>query len=440
MAWDRLQKALDRRLQRQIASPVLIKVKRGYLHDIYFELKDYDLSRFAIKKYFPSEIMPFGLIPGQMFPRFDMVNAILWRDDIYRFAEDRRIEKIYYDAPMYALSLVVPAEGVYQWGKLKFTTTYWTKKLIGADKANEKGFTGEGVKVAVPDTGLALYHQQSGFRWHFETVMPFQRVDGNGHGTWTATCIAGKRSIDWDKTHRLRKNIIVEGMAPDADLLAIKCLGYLIGTGSTSQVAKAMEIALDWGADIVSMSLGGKEEAEKPEDDPYYHILNTYLENNVIPVIAAGNEGPEEGTISSPGALPQALTVGAWDPIEGKIADFSSRGPTPWGIKPDVIAPGVNVDSGCVGYLDLILDRREDRYAPLSGTSMATPHVAGLVVLMRQAHKQLLDKVLTVDEIKTMMKTWAEDNMIEKSNETGWGMITWDIYEWWLETQWGVKI
>ncbi|NPA98514.1 MAG: S8 family serine peptidase [Crenarchaeota archaeon] len=442
MAWDRLQYALDKRLQNQIVSPVIIKVRHGYLRDVYAEIaSNYDLSRYLMRNFFMQEIMPYGLVPGQMLPAFDMLTAWMWREDIYRWAEDRRIEKIYYDAPMYALMDVVPAEGIYKWGKMEFTTTYWTKKIIGADIANQKGFTGKGVKVAIPDTGVALHHEQLGWRVDFETVMPFQRVDGNGHGTWVATCIGGHRAEDWDKSRKLGKRVIVEGMAPDTQIMAIKCLGYGIGTGSTSQVAKAMELALEWGADVVSMSLGGKEEAQNPEDDPYYHILETYLQHNIVPVIAAGNSGPDQYTVGSPGALPQALTVAAWDPIKGEIASFSSRGPTPWNdVKPDVAAPGVNIDSGCVGYLDLILDRREDRYSPLSGTSMATPHVSGLVACMRQAHKQVLGKTLTVNEIKEMMSRWAEDNGIVKDNIQGWGLIKWDIYEWWLETQYGAKI
>jgi subtilisin family serine protease len=231
-------------------------------------------------------------------------------------------------------------------------------------------------------------------------------------------------------------------MAPDADLLAVKVLGYVIGTGSTSQIIKGLEIASEWDADVISMSLGGPSETETAEEDPFYPVMEHLVnEEQRIVVVAAGNEGPEPNTISSPGSMPQVLTVGAYDPIKGEIAEFSSRGPTNWGdIKPDVVAPGVNILSASVGLLDYAVEKVADRYGILSGTSMATPHVAGLAVLMRQAHENLLRQTLTVDEIKKMMAAWAIEQGIEKNNDYGWGPITWDIYEWWLSTQYSLQV
>lgn len=425
--------------------PVLIRVHKQYFWDVFYIVKELDLGKEVYKNRFFVEVMPFGLPTATAFPEFRLMSTILSRTDIYDLAEDPRIEKIFYDAPMFAL-VSVPKEGVYEWmhgrkGTL-FTTTYWTKKLIGADVANQKGFTGEGMKVAVTDTGLALHHLQMGWRTQFETVMPFQRDDSNGHGTWCATCIAGKRAEDYRKSKKLGKKVLVEGMAPDANLLAIKCLGYVIGTGSTSQIIKAMEMAMNWGADVVSMSLGGKEEAEKPEDDPYYTVLEAYDQKNITATIAAGNSGPKPNTVGSPGALPQALTVGACDPIHDcKVASFSSRGPTNWGdTKPDIVMPGVRIDSGSTGILDVAEDKVEDRFAILDGTSMATPHAAGLVLLMKQAHRKLLQAELTTQEIKRMMEAWAVEHGRTKDNDYGWGLMTWEVYEWWISTQYGVNI
>jgi len=443
-------------LRRRPFSPVIIKLKTEkpwQVQDFFQEVIQYDMVTPAMNLGgILNPVIPF--VSPLKIPSFGMVAVTLDRDMIYRYAEDSRVEKIYYDAPMTILTYfygsgyvvghsfgTVPQEGVFRYGKHVFTSTYWTKKYIGADKANAKGFTGLGVKFAVPDTGVSLHHIQLGWRTEFKTAMPLQRVDGNGHGTWCMTCIHGKKAVDHYLSSRVGKQVVCEGMAPEAEGLAVKCLGYVVGTGSTSQVAKAMEIAMNWGADVVSMSLGGKEDASRPEDDPYYPILNKYLEKGIIPVIAAGNDGPKEGTVGSPGALPQPLTVGAWDPINDKLADFSSRGPTPWGdTKPDVVAPGVNIDSGTTGMLDMTFDHVESRFTPLSGTSMATPHAAGLCILMRQAHRKLLGKVLTVDEVKDMMEAWASDHGHVKDNYVGWGLIHWDIYEWWLETQYGVKI
>jgi len=451
---------LERVMEEQPFHPVIIKLrynKPWQVDEFFQEIVQYDMATPGINMgTFLNPVIPF-VTPLKM-PSFGMVAVTLDKDMIYRYAEDSRVEKIYRDAPMrvYTYSFYssqniygsvygtygkIPEDGIYTLGKHTFTSTYWTKRYIGADIANAKGFTGLGIKFAVPDTGVALHHIQLGWRTEFKTAMPMQRVDGNGHGTWCMTCIHGSKAVDHYLSQRVHKQVICEGMAPKAEGLAVKCLGYLVGTGSTSQVAKAMEIAMNWGAEVVSMSLGGKEDAETPEDDPYYPILQKYLEKNIIPVIAAGNSGPKEGTVGSPGALPQPLTVGAWDPINDTLADFSSRGPTPWGdTKPDVVAPGVNIDSGTTGMLDMTFDHVESRFTPLSGTSMATPHAAGLCILMRQAHKKVLGKVLTVDEVKDMMEAWAKNQGHEKDNYVGWGLIHWQIYEWWLETQYGVKI
>jgi len=257
------------------------------------------------------------------------------------------------------------------------------------------------------------------------------------HNTWCVSCIGGIRARDDILSRRVGRDVWVEGMAPRCDLIAIKAMGYVLGMGATSQILMAIDRAISYRADIVNMSLGGRVQGERPEDDPYYVVLDELIQNNIVPVVAAGNEGPEEGTISSPGALPQSLTVGAYDPITGDVAEFSSRGPTPWGdIKPDTIAPGVNIHSATVYLLDFSGDNMPNRYSPLSGTSMATPHISGLVALMRQAHQVLLNKVLTVDEIKNMLKELGH----AKTNVDGWGMLTWEMYEMWLSTQYSVEL
>jgi len=226
-------------------------------------------------------------------------------------------------------------------------------------------------------------------------------------------------------------------MAPKCDLLAIKSLGYYIGTGMTSDIIDAMNMSLEAGATVISMSLGGAHEEESPDEDPYHPVLNEIVNQGAIPVLAAGNSGPGDNTISSPGALPNCLTVGAYDPIKGGIAEFSSRGPTNWNdIKPDVTAPGVNINSGSVGVCDMAGDGAPNRYSPISGTSMATPHVAGLLVLMCESSTRNAGRQLTLDEIKQMMEQLGT----AKDNTHGWGAITWGMWERWLSTQYGVQL
>jgi len=166
-------------------------------------------------------------------------------------------------------------------------------------------------------------------------------------------------------------------------------------------------------------------------------VFEEVLRYNIIPVCAAGNSGPGSGTIETPGAMPNVLTVGAYDPITGKVARFSSRGPTRWNaIKPDCVGPGVNIDSATDGVCDTAGDGVPSRYSPLSGTSMATPVVAGLVTLMCQCHRDVLGKILTLDEIKAMLEELGH----EKTNTDGWGAMTWRMYEHWLSTQYGVEL
>jgi serine protease AprX len=231
-------------------------------------------------------------------------------------------------------------------------------------------------------------------------------------------------------------------MAPECTLYAIKVLGFVIGTGSDSAIIKGIEWALEEGCNVLSMSLGGPVNVKTQEEDPFYPVMKKAVEQGVIPCIAAGNEGPDAQTIGTPGWLEDVLTVGAYDPITGEIAPYSSRGPTVDGrIKPDVIAPGGGypdhgIENGIVNLLDKCGDGLPDRYSPIQGTSMATPHVSGLVTLMYEAHKRLLGKPLTVQEVKTMMEQLGHS----KTNDDGWGLITWQLYERWLETQYGEKI
>ena len=183
------------------------------------------------------------------------------------------------------------------------------------------------------------------------------------------------------------------------------------------------------------MSLGGDSDVQQPEDDPFHPVFQEVVKKGVIPIIAAGNAGPDEETIGAPGIFREVLTVGAYDPITGEISEFSSRGPTKWDdTKPDCVAPGQGIVSGCVGACDRS-DGQPTRYAPLSGTSMATPHVAGLIARMQEAHATLLAKDLTVEEIKKML----EQIGLEKTNTYGWGKITWQQYANWLSSEYGVS-
>jgi len=433
------------KIQSKIVSPVILEVHPAHFGEILAELREYALDLGILDLVSSREIPLFShVLP---IPMFNMIGVVLPREVIFDYAEDFRIVRIYPDEIRYALQYpVVPREGIFTLKRDKktitFTSTKWTKKLVGCDVANKKGFTGRYVKVAVLDTGTSFTHEQLRGKIEAYSATRTGPQDLNGHGTWCASCIAGRRGVD-DVIYRLTKQYVeMEGMAPDADLITIKVLDYIIGAGNDSTIIKGVEMAVSAGAKVISMSLGGREEAHREEDDPYYKVFNDVVARGVIPVIAAGNEGPKPQTVGTPGALSSVLTVGATDPISGEIAPYSSRGPTPWGsIKPDVVAPGGGypdhgIHSAIVGMLDSAGDKLKNRYSPIQGTSMATPHVAGLVTCVVQMYRDVLGAELTVEEIKKMMEALGHP----KTNDDGWGFIDWFKFETWVSTQYGVKI
>ncbi len=440
---DKLTQLALRRARSRVATPVIIRSKPDKLRNVAEVVRPFVDQ---IRSFLPrlSDIrdagMPFTPYPLKLLPRFDMLATTLPREVIFRLGESPDVELVYSDEPQYAFFNTVPDEGIFRaphrmLKEITFTSTKWTKQLMGADLAHERGFYGDGVTVSVCDTGASRVHEQLR-RVRIKTVMK-QFRDENGHGSWCTACVGGDRGVDDFLSQRSGRVVECEGMAPRCNLMAVKCLGYVIGMGSTSHIISAIDMSLEARADVISLSLGGDSVEATPDEDPYYSVMEEVVRQGSIPVVAAGNSGPGSKTIGSPGAMPQVLTVGAYDPITGKMADFSSRGPTNWGdVKPDVIAPGVSINSGIVGVLDTSGDGMFSRYSPISGTSMSCPHVAGLVALMKEAHRKVLGQELTMDEIKTMMAALG----MEKSNLYGHGAINWSTYEKWLSTQYSVEL
>ena len=443
MFHDKLTRLALKRAHSRVATPVIIKAKPDRLSGLGELVLPYVEQ---MRDFFPrvsrvhDVTMPFTPYPLKILRRFDMLATTLPREVIFRLGEDSDVELIYSDEPQFAFFNTVPEEGVFRaphrlLKEITFTSTAWTKKLMGADLAHERGFYGDGITASVCDTGASRVHEQLR-RIVFKTAMK-QFRDENGHGSWCTACVGGGRGVDDFLSQRSGRVVECEGVAPRCNLLAVKCLGYVIGMGSTSGIIDALDISLDHGADVISLSLGGPSTGVTADEDPYYTVMQKVVDEGVIPVVAAGNDGPGSKTVGSPGDMPSVLTVGAYDPITGKMADFSSRGPTNWGdLKPDVVAPGVSIDSAICGALDTSGDGMFSRYSPISGTSMSTPSVAGLVTLMKQAHRERLGQELTVDEIKQMMAALG----MEKSTLYGWGSIHWGTYEKWLSAQYGVEL
>ncbi|MFH8495536.1 S8 family peptidase [Streptomyces coeruleorubidus] len=252
---------------------------------------------------------------------------------------------------------------------------------IGAPKAWAAGYDGKGVKIAVLDTGVDATHpdlkgQVIGAK-NF-TTSP-DTTDKVGHGTHVASIAAGTGAKSGGK---------YKGVAPGAKIINGKVLDDG-GFGSDSEVLAGIEWAAAEGADVVNMSLGG---GDTPAIDPLEAAVNKLSEEKgILFAIAAGNEGGfGEQTIGSPGSAAAALTVGAVDDKD-VLADFSSRGPGMDGaLKPDVTAPGVDITAASApgNQIAAEVGEKPAGYMTISGTSMATPHVAGAAALLKQQHPE----------------------------------------------------
>ncbi|MCE7009716.1 S8 family serine peptidase [Kibdelosporangium philippinense] len=279
---------------------------------------------------------------------------------------------------------------------------------IGAPAAWQAGFTGEGVKVAVLDTGVDQTHPDLATREIGEKNFSDSpdAVDRVGHGTHVASTIAGTGA---------KANGKYKGVAYGANILDGKVLSDG-GYGYDSWIIGGMQWAVDQGAKIVNLSLGG---ADTPDIDPIEEAVNTLsAKHGTLFVIAAGNSGPGGETIDSPGSADAALTVGAIDRDES-IAQFSSRGPRigDAGIKPDVTAPGVGIAAAKAANARIGAPVA-DGYISISGTSMATPHVAGAAALLAQVHPDW-----SGEQIKSTLAASAKPNASLNAFQQGSGRV-----------------
>jgi serine protease AprX len=294
---------------------------------------------------------------------------------------------------------------------------------FGITKAQtDLGATGAGTEVCVVDTGVDVGHEQLDSKapigWDDEVNHRSSPYDDNGHGTSVASIAVG------DGTGTPFADVM-KGVAPQADLSAAKVLDAS-GNGDDSLGV----LGIQWCAnratvDVISLSLGS-DVASDGRDGLSQAVDAAVISKGKIVVAAAGNGGDLPGTITSPGAAIQALTVGAtadWSaPVgypyhaEGPfLAWFSSRGPTADNrVKPDIVAPGVNIGSASAGSVDLYVAGAEG-----TGTSFATPYVSGVAALLRQKQPAWTQADVRSDIEGTAMDVGAAG----KDNEYGAGMI-----------------
>ncbi len=280
--------------------------------------------------------------------------------------------------------------------------TYGLDQINATEVWDQYGTQGEGVSVAVLDTGVDASHpdidvadwQEFDENGNPENTQP---RDNNGHGTHVSGTVVGGDASG--------KNI---GVAPGADLYAVKVLDGQsgTGTGTFTQIIAGMQYAVDQNVDIISMSLGAEGYYNQFIDE----VRDAEAAGTTV-VAAAGNGG--EGTSDSPGNVYDAISVGASDPLRN-IANFSSGeqintlsdwGPTAppeWPaeyVVPSVAAPGAQVYSAKTG------GGYENRW----GTSMATPHVSGALALMESVVPDLgpNESETTLEETARKPDSWS---------------------------------
>ncbi|MGW5676617.1 S8 family serine peptidase [Streptomyces sp. NPDC003860] len=248
---------------------------------------------------------------------------------------------------------------------------------IGAPKAWQAGYDGTGVTIAVLDTGVDGTHED--LRGQVVGARNFtdspDAVDRHGHGTHVASTAVGTGA---------RAGGAYKGVAPGAKVLNVKVLNDH-GHGDDSGILAGMDWAVAQGADVVNMSLGGRD---TPELDPMETLVNKLAkEKGVLFAVAAGNSGPAARSIDSPGTAAAALTVGGVDDAD-TMYESSSVGPAfgDGAIKPDVTAPGVDITAASAPGSVIARNEGENPpgYVTISGTSMAAPHAAGAAALLKQ--------------------------------------------------------
>ena len=316
---------------------------------------------------------------------------------------------------------------------------------INADDVWEIGYTGNGVIVAVIDTGVNYNHiDLADHLWDGGAEFPnhgYNTYDNNNdpmdhfsHGTHCAGTVCGDGTSGTST-----------GIAPDATLMCVKALSDE-GTGSAYTIQAGMEWAIEHNADVLSLSLGVPN-ATISEKTLLRNTCVTAMELGVVASVACGNEGnmqwmnpipdnvrvpgscpppwlhPDQADVN-PGGLSCVVSVGAVNYYDA-AADFTSHGPVTWQstdyadyayqpgiglIRPDVCAPGVNIVS-----LDFASN---DGFATMSGTSMACPAVAGTMALMLEKKPNL-----TPADVSMILETTAQQLTPNKSNVTGSGRI-----------------
>ena len=284
------------------------------------------------------------------------------------------------------------------------------RELVHAEDAHRMGIKGTGVTVAVMDTGISDHPDFSHRILDFVdfTAGRSGMYDDNGHGTHVCGIIGGTGFASRGR---------YMGIAPGVRYVVIRVLDKM-GNGNTMQVIRAIEWLIrnhkKYNIRILNISVGMLSSAREEEREKLLEAVERVWEEQIVVVTAAGNNGPEAGSVTIPGMSKTVITVGSSDDetaIRGRIrmgTGYSGRGPTESCIvKPEIVAPGTKVVS-CSNRMS---------YETKSGTSMATPVVTGAIALLLERYPYL-----TPVQVKLRLYQTAVD-LGKPRNTQGWGMI-----------------
>ncbi|NLJ96428.1 MAG: S8 family peptidase [Clostridiales bacterium] len=304
--------------------------------------------------------------------------------------------------------------------------------IIECNWAHEHGYYGRGVGVAIVDTGISLHKD---FTEGGNRVIAFkdfvnnrkEPYDDNGHGSHVAGIIGGNGYSSKGK---------YRGVAPECNLIALKVLDNK-GDGNISDVLAGLQWIIDnrrrYNIRVLNISVGTSAKESLDENSLLVQGVNAVWDSGVTVVVAAGNNGPNPMSISTPGISRKVITVGSSDDnvsvdlFGSKTKDYSGRGPTPFCIKkPDIVAPGSNIVSCNINQYVARGRNKTSRYqmsnCPMmytvkSGTSMATPVVSGAIALLLSAYPELKNR-----DVKLKLRNSAVD-LGQSWEKQGWGLL-----------------
>jgi serine protease AprX len=301
-------------------------------------------------------------------------------------------------------------------------------KSTGATQAWSQSNFGEGVGVAVIDTGISEMNDFAGRLVHGPDLSgEGTLVDTYGHGTAMAGIVGGNGTDSASNA-----NGAYVGVAPKSTLVAVKVAGRN-GASDVSTMLQAMHwvsaYRQQFNIRVLNLSWGTNS-TQDPAVDPINYAVERLWRDGIVVVVSAGNAGPDQGTITKPGDDPVVLTVGAYDdkgttdPADDTLPAWSSRGPTAQGlVKPDVVAPGRTLITTRSYGSDVEKNNPRALVAPSyikgSGTSEAAAVVSGLAALIVKAHPDW-----TPDQVKSAIKGTASfiPNTLGK-NKQGSGRV-----------------